>query len=103
MASDMGVLDRLKMNVCVQLGIFDLGLYLKLLSKLKLARDRHIGRRGAQGLLKSLTELQLYPLHFSIQREKNMKQILNTMDLGTGYKIFIIPYNFKYVKILQIL
>lgn len=69
----MGVRERLKMNVCVQLGMFDLGLSLKLLSKLKLARDRHIGRKRATGLLKSSTELQLYPLRFSIQRGKNMK------------------------------
>lgn len=61
------------MNVCVQLGMFDLGLYLKLLSKLKLARDRHVGRKRGTGLLKSLTELQLYPLRFSIQRGKNTK------------------------------
>lgn len=35
------------MNVCVQLGMFDLGPYLELLSKLKLDIDRHIGiKRG---------------------------------------------------------
>lgn len=51
----MGVLERLKMNVCVQLGMFDLGLYLKLLSKLKLDRDRHIGRKRGTGLLISIT------------------------------------------------